>query len=547
MENTTINEKYLKNQARFGFTVLNKFRKNTKVSAAIEQYLEKFGITSLPPTRKEFLKYEAAYYQFDAYDEALKDKLDLLVSFYYSIKTTKGYYAYFEQENQKKLVPLAFWYSKHRLCAIWNWRKSQIIRQKYFDFLSVAKDDYNVLLIKKYIPIHLVLTVNHSEGMYKGKEFYASEVIQSFNKMRKTETWKKYVYGGEYGVEVKKSKTHGLHIHIHSFLLQNPNYSINEARFNIIREWAKITENKPVTDYILDFEEQNKTDFSIDKKSVYDLFFKQLQTTKAIYTGIGYESLYTIKEGKKQYINPKKSTIEDFLAGVMECIKYHFKPDCLETTNGEIDVELIENILNNTKGKNLYNRFGAFRKEENLNFNKTEKVEITDNEELNIEDNVNSSVDNVEEKVINPFTFKPSEGEYKIVVTSPNSIKYLTGDSIIPYQGFVFNTNFLRFAPDSLTLKEVIKLDVQGKLFMQDDLMQLDEKIKIEEKLHHSIKIKDNEVDVKEVFRKSKHTNYTRKGITGKIVKEKSFEERFFEAQMAVLFGAGVEAKEIKF
>ena len=510
MENINYEEKYLKNQARFGFTVLNKARRNQRVTDAIENYLQRFDITDLPATRKDFLKDEGLFYQFDSYGDALKEKLDLLISFYYNIKTTKGYYAYFEENKENKLVPLAFWYSKHRLCAIWNWRKSQIIRQKYYSFLELATDNHNRLLIKHYIPIHLVLTVPHKNGIFKGQSFYASELIKCFNTLRKTDEWKKYIYGGEYGVEVKKSKEHGLHIHIHSFLLQNPEFSINETRYYIVREFAKITENQSVTDYINDFEIKNQSSFFSNQKNIYDLFFKEIKRTEAIYTGINYESLYILREGKKDFIRPETATVKDYLAGVMECIKYHFKPDCLEVVKGgEIDVELVENILNNTKGKNLYNRFGAFRKEDELNFNKKsedQNLETLDTEkqaDLEIEnEDTKTTVEKVESKIVNPFTQKLSlRSDYQIVVTSPKNLLYRDFESKIPFEQFLYVENDVVKVPNSmnLTLKEVIKLDVKGKL-----KEQISYKTDIDLYLSKSVHSMDNHI---ENFNKKSKTN----------------------------------------
>ncbi|MCU0349912.1 MAG: protein rep [Flavobacterium sp.] len=464
---------YLKNQNRFGFTVLNKSRKNEKVCSAIEEYLsERFEINNLPPTRSAFKTNEAYFYHFDSYGEALKDELDLLISFYYNIKHTRGYYAYFEKETENKAVPLAFWYSKHRLCAVWNWRKSQIIRQKYYSFLKVATDEHNRLLINHYVPIHLVLTVPHKDGFYKNSEFYAKELIEDYNALRKTEAFKAMIYGGEYGVEVKKSKEHGLHIHIHSFLLQNPEYSINETRYFLIKNWAKITDNEKITNYIIDYEKQNQESYFTGKRAYFDAFFKQLQKTKEVYSGINYESLYNFKNGQKEFINPKTATVEEYLGGVMECIKYHFKPDCLEFERGGlVDIELIKTILNNTKGKNLYNRFGLFRKVEELNFN----IKNTGNDlftnipehDDNLEDiDTKTTTETVESKIINPFTKQKSKRtDYQIIVGNPKLFKVRDLGSKMPYEHYLYRfQNGILFSPPNLTLKEVIKYDVQGKL-----------------------------------------------------------------------------------
>ena len=424
----------IKKQSKFGFTVRNKSFENKKIKQAIDQYLLGFGV-ELPDDKATFEKMRSTIFDYDAYGDALESKLIEIVKFRYAIQNTKGYYAMFEHKGQNVLQPLAFWYSKHRLCALWNWRKSQIIRKRYKDFLEEARDTSGNKLINHYQPIHMVLTVPHQGGLFRSKRFYVKELIEAFRDMRKNPLFSQYIYAGEYGVEVKKSKAHGLHIHIHSFLLQYPEYTVEQTREVIETLWRNQVDN--YTDY----------------------------------SGIHYETLYTIEKNdlgksEKNYISPKNSSIDHYLSGVMECIKYHFKPDCLEKIDGGYDIELIEDILNNTKGKRLYSRFGKFYNVTELNFNNIEKEEddiVLEENELTEQPELNTTVEGVQERVVNPFTEKlASRTEYKICISNPLSLKYREKDSKRALQAYVLTKKVLLIAPDELTLKQVIRLDLMG-------------------------------------------------------------------------------------
>lgn len=429
--------KALKKQYKFGYTVRNKQNTNDKLKADLDEYLAGHGI-ELPGDKKDFTRWKARIFQVEEYGDAMESRFKDLVNLRYALCQNRGYYAEFTGEgpgSRKKLQPLAFWYSKHRLDAVWNWRKSQIIRQKYYQFLKDAKDEKNRLLLDHYQPIHMVLTVPHTNGLWAGKRFYARSLMATFTKLRKLPLWNQFIYAGEYGLEVKKSAKHGLHIHIHSFILQNPQYSVSTVRDWIADEWKKLTGNS------------------------------------SDYTGIHYETLYTWQPGKKgkavkKYIVPGKSDLKEYLAGVMECIKYHFKPDCLEKDEtGEYDIQLIDEILTNTKGLRMYSRFGRFYNEGLLKFQNLDKVE-TDEEPTNeeLEKDVLTTTDGVEERIYNPHTGRKAvRGEYSIVVAKPNNLKYLSKDCDLPYEPFVIgmaNEPYMWKAPQGMSLKQVILLDV---------------------------------------------------------------------------------------
>ena len=498
---------------------------------SIDKYLLDNHKLSLPQTKMEFNKiYPNGSFDANTGEMYFEPEIEELIKMKYALQNPKGYFAMFANgENSAVLQPLAYAYSKNRLCAIWNMRKSQIIRSKYLAFLTEAKDNFGRKLTEHYQPVHLMLSVPHAGGIFQGKEFYAKEIIELFRDMRQTDTWKRYVYSGEYGVEVKRSKQHGLHIHIHSFVLQNPEYSVNEARDAIRELWNSIAGN-------------GESQTIIWYESLY-IFQRDKDLNKIIEKKfIGHKpngDFEFTDRWKKEYIQPG-SDLQKYLSGVMECIKYHFKPDCLEKQDGTHDIDLVKTILNNTKGKRLYSRFGGFYNEPLLNFNnlekednnfetithltskankirlliaeieaftgikatRKEKKEITSkvfelaqlseyakrnnkriykNNVLNwakkqlkkldklakideSESELSTSTDGVEERLINPIWLRKAEkSEYKIVISNPMYLRYNFTDILKPKNEItIFSDKKLTIAPECFTLKQVIKLDMQG-------------------------------------------------------------------------------------
>ena len=440
---------------RFGYKMKIKQDLNMNLAGAIDDFLKNGYQVKLPETRKTYDCTKSILFNYAEKGEGecneLEDKVDGLAKMYYAIRSNKAFYADFENEfGQSKFRPMCFWYSRHRLDHVWNYRKSQIIRSRYFRYLLEAQDAEGRKLTDFYQPVHLVLTLPHKNGMYKGKRFFARELIEAFRDMRKMDIWKEMVYAGEYGIEVKKSKKHGLHIHLHSFILQNPKYTVNETRTVIEALWQSITGNT------------------------------------SSYSGIHYETLYVPKKdetgkpvydekGKraKDYIKPG-DPIGKYLAGVMECIKYHFKPGCLEReetltlSNGkeviekQFDIELIQEILINTKGLRMYSRFGGFYKEKSLNFNNLEKEEeepVADE----LAEEIIGSADEVEERLINPWTLDNAKTtEFQILYGAPNSFVHYSEDSPIPHEPFR-PVSRLEVLP-KMDLKTAIKMMVHNMM-----------------------------------------------------------------------------------
>ena len=178
---------------------------------------------------------------------------DELIKLQYKLRhTNKAVYALFENKNKVvKPMLVSMWYTKHRMDEVWLMRKSQLIRSIYREYLTTATVPGGALLIKTYTPCHLVLTVPHNAAGFMGERFYLKQLLSLFHELRRSKEWKKCVYGGEYGAEIKKSNNgNGLHIHIHSLIFLNHERSINLFRKWIHKRWAAITENKDRSYYL---------------------------------------------------------------------------------------------------------------------------------------------------------------------------------------------------------------------------------------------------------------------------------------------------------
>lgn len=438
---------------RFGWRMKNKLQSNQTLARAIAAHCVEVYDVHLPRTRKEFKADKPKILHFDAYGEGLEVELEMLIKLHYSLIETFGTYAEFEGApgERARLVPLTFFYSKHRLDFAWNLRKSQLVRSRYFEYLQAATDAHGRLLTSHYHPIHLTLTAPHSGGLWLGQRFYARALIRAFAELRKTEAWKTYVYAGEYGLEVKRSKLHGLHIHIHSFILQHPKYAVNKVRAALEAEWVKLMANENAK-YGFHYETLFTWQRDADGKAVKDANGHRI----------------------KEYVKPGKSSLDDYLAGVLECIKYHFKPDCLDLDeNAGFDLALIKEILDNTQGLRMYSRFGAFYKQPALNFNKLSEESAegpTDNDDPTddqVNEEVRASSDGVEERLIDPRTMQPAAPDsYRIKVGHPLALRYFGDKSYHPREAYTYDeaAPVLLTAPAGLSLKQVIRMQVTGVL-----------------------------------------------------------------------------------
>ena len=205
--------------------------------------------------------------------------------------------------------------------------------------------------------------------------------------MRKKPFWKKQVYAGEYTVEFTRGKN-GLHIHIHALLLVKKEFqNRNRLYRNLFKAWNQQTTS----------EDANRQEFSQDQKKgiakalgmtvgseYFEAFFAKLHPSGS--TLCSLESLYVVKDGKKRYV--KKGDEKDFMAGIMECLKYHFEPckikneedgshfsgGVFKKDSGQFNVELLFEVLPAIYKQRLYAKIGAFYGDPRLNMNQLDSL-----------------------------------------------------------------------------------------------------------------------------------------------------------------------------
>ena len=294
----------------------------------------------------------------------------LFSNYHQDAKRTLGK-AYVNADGNIATAPAMIAVSRHKLNHVWNFYKSQIIRRKY---LKLLQDWDCEGILRQYNPVHITLTVpRDKEGNFEGQQFFGPQLLYYFNLMRKTAWWKQMVFAGEFGVECKKGKTvPGYHIHIHSFALLNAEYKVNALRKKIAAWWLKNTGGKLIgveTLYITERHSNGKPKFNYQysrvKNVIINLSADEYKTQKA---ALKAEGVKVTKVKCKRYVDPKTSPIADYLGGVMECIKYHFKPDMflVKTTDStgrkvkKHDVAAILEVLKGTHNKRLYSKFGMF-------------------------------------------------------------------------------------------------------------------------------------------------------------------------------------------
>ena len=412
MQEETELKSQIKRNINFEYLLSKKKRKNLELSKDIRQYIEEnigYEIPFDSQERKLLIKFLE--------DNEQKEEAELIrLENYLKIGRSLGA-TFLTPGGDLTKYTISHTYTKNRVCYIWNYVKERKVRRIYFKFIKE-----NFEQIKKFIPIHLVLTVPRNEkGEYKGEKFYGHLLLQDFNRLRTLPFFDLYAYGGEYGVETKKGKTTpGLHTHLHSFTLlyQKPN-------FDKIRKNARATAkeiNKLLKFYYQEYPgkmygiEQiypTKKDQALNQlKKVAErigagpkIFEKVLRYFWEEKTGghqVHAERLFTkkrneqgeivytykvapngklIKEIQKEYIN-RNSTPEKFTEAILECIKYHFKPDIFQDENGNFDIPLIGKILAETKRKRLYSKFGAFYKIKELAISFKEETEEEEKTEM---------------------------------------------------------------------------------------------------------------------------------------------------------------------
>lgn len=384
--------KAIKRNQNFEYILAKKKKKNLQLSFEIRKYIEDNTGYDIPfdsQERKNLIKFLEGNEQ--------KEEAELIrLENYLKVGRSLGA-TFLTPGGDLTTYTVSHTYNKNRVCYIWNYVKERKVRHIYFKFI-----EENIDALKKFIPVHLVLTVpRNDKGEYKDEKFYGHLLLKDFNRLRTLPFFDLYCYGGEYGLETKKGKTTpGLHTHLHSFslLYEKPN-------FDKIRKNARATAkeiHRLLYFFYLNYQDKlynieqiypKKKDQAIQQLKIVaerigtnpKFFQKVLVHFWQQVTGghqVHVERLYTkkrneageilynykvsqegtlLKEIQKEYIT-KQSTPEKYAEAILECIKYHFKPDIFNDEFGNFDIPLIGKILAETKRKRLYSRFGAFYK-----------------------------------------------------------------------------------------------------------------------------------------------------------------------------------------
>jgi hypothetical protein len=374
-------------------------------------------------------------------------------------RTCSNYSVFREFNNDKSLQYVHSLKCDNRICPICNSERSKILRKKYIEYFDKRPE-----MFEKYDFQHLTLTVPHKKEGFRGKKFYMKQIRKEFNLMRKEAFWRQNVYAGEYALEFTKNEN-GLHCHIHALILQRKSLKNR----NILHKWIlQFWNNRTIDENIL------PSPFDVNRIAAIckgnkiltaDWVDRHLDSRGS--TFVGLESLYKVVDGKKRYVS--SSSKEDMFAGIMECLKYHFEPFSLKSdiTDG-FDWELIKEILPEIYHMSLYQKFGKFYGDKELNFkNPMPKRRVSESASdyadrvLAWELEKLAHLDEMENlEIVHPKSCEPMEREeYQFLLINPkNIIMSKENDVYIRKDRKSVRLPFARNLPDALMMALSIKI-----------------------------------------------------------------------------------------
>lgn len=417
---------YYNNNAKFQkklhYGVHQNFLKANVIKDHVLNYISEFP-------KKRIKKGETSDFLVDKETGEYFYKLVPMVNAYFDLTQFNwGVYAIFKKPDQSKQHMVSAFHSKNKFDSVFNMRKRQRVCAIWRNYLSETK------IYKDFDVIHLVLTVPHKDGLYKGKRYYAGDIIRNFNLMRKNKKFLKYIHGGEYGVEHTYTEKNGFHIHLHCLVFQKKGFKVNEVREDLQKIWAKLTGGGRLwyeTLYVYQKDENDNWVMNYKEQVVeYDEIANHTE-----YETIRYRKKFRLGEQYKWFRGlPEDEKLNMYLFGILECIKYHFKGEVFSSKEKKYDPNYIEEVLNNYKGLRMYAKFGAFYREERLNYTqKTKDAKQTtidfDGSETETDEynEIKADVDNAVSKIVNPFTMQFAEREeYHICISPVTKTKVLT-------------------------------------------------------------------------------------------------------------------------
>jgi hypothetical protein len=360
--------------------------------------------------------------------EILYDDYSQLARAYYALyQCSPATYAIFKNPNLDTYSSqgITFTCSKHRIDPVWNYVKSKKLRSAVHGWMNEER------IHEKYQPMHLVLTVPHPGGVWEGKTFYAREMVEKFNLMRKHPTWNKYIYGGLQCLEITRKGKNGLHIHIHAMVLQRPEFDRNVVADFISKQWEaatggvkcwyetlyvhkRVNPNDKKSAWICDLDERGN--------KIWDEERQEYKKRK-FYLDERYDWFHNL---------PDEEKFEQYVTGVLECIKYHFKYESFKTgkkiegTNvDEWDIELIADVLKHSKNLRMFDKFGKLYGVKRLSMGYIEQQaskEVDQGLQVTVPPTESDGVENL---ITNPYTGLPAQkGEYIRVLAMPQFLNH---------------------------------------------------------------------------------------------------------------------------
>ena len=280
---------------------------------------------------------------------------------------------------------------KHKLCCICNSERKSKLRSIYVNYFKDNPD-----LMKEYSFMHLTLTVPHSVNGWRGKQVFNKELLEAFKYVRnKVPFWKNHVFAGQYSIEFTKGDN-GLHIHLHALILVKKRVRRNYLYPLILKAWnnATIDDSSKLTWSTERIEGIRKSLDFLPNDQQNDVISELSEKGSTL---VGLESVYHFEfiDGKFEKIYGKDE--ESILRGIIETLKYHFEPVCLE------DISLVVELLPLIAKQRLYGRFGDFynNKKLGLAFKNLENDE--DEDDTVILDPITGEIDILEDYIYNIY------------------------------------------------------------------------------------------------------------------------------------------------
>lgn len=297
------------------------------------------------------------------------------------------------EQDGKWIQHVASHTCNHKACFVCNYIRQKKIRRKYLHWFEENKTFGRVLLengqskiitrfqyqknyagfeiIEKvpYDLMFLTLTVPHTENGFRGEKFYQKQIRTAFNLMRKTDAWLKWVYGGEFGIEITKGEN-GLHIHIHSLIfVKRATQNRNKIYRMIFMEWNKYTVDPSNTR--TSFDEKTIAGIKKGNSLLTDEDIQKLNPQGS--TFVDLSTIYTWSNGVKK--RAKEFGSKEMMIAVMEAISYHFEPQAFDKANGEFNIPLLIELLPKLYNLRIYDRFGILYRESPLSLSNNTHVE----------------------------------------------------------------------------------------------------------------------------------------------------------------------------